>query len=114
MLGCKNTVIPSTVTSIGSQAFYNCRDLQSINLPASIQSIGQGAFFGCSNLTEINLPDGLGPTLPSYALYGTGITHLTIPGSVKELDGYSVAACNKLKTVTLNEGVNILGKYAFS
>lgn len=50
--GCKNTVIPNSVTSIGVGAFSDCRDLTSITIPNSVTSIGLGAFAGCNSLTR--------------------------------------------------------------
>jgi hypothetical protein len=45
--------IPSTVTTVGSLAFYYCSALTSITLPSSVISIGNYAFYGCSGLTSI-------------------------------------------------------------
>ena len=45
--GCKNTVIPNSVTSIGGRAFSECSGLISINIPNNIKSIGYGAFAEC-------------------------------------------------------------------
>ena len=45
--GCVNTVIPSSVTSIGRSAFSGCTGLTSINIPSSVTSIGGGAFMAC-------------------------------------------------------------------
>ena len=44
ILGCKNTVIPETVTSINSYAFYDCESLTEITIPSSVTSIGVRAF----------------------------------------------------------------------
>ena len=44
--GCKNTIIPNSVTSIGESAFYNCSGLTSITVPESVSSIGYYAFDG--------------------------------------------------------------------
>ena len=46
ILGCKNTVIPNSVTSIGKYAFRNCKGLTSITIPNSVTSVGDWAFEG--------------------------------------------------------------------
>jgi len=45
--GCKNTVIPSSVTCIGNNAFATCTGLTTVNIPNSVTSIEMNAFFGC-------------------------------------------------------------------
>ena len=50
--GCKNTIIPSSVTSIGIVAFAGCSSLTAINIPASVTTIGHNSFSGCSSLTD--------------------------------------------------------------
>lgn len=50
--GCRNTVIPTTVTSIGHAAFYGI-GIQRIVIPESVTSIGDMAFAGCDDLVEI-------------------------------------------------------------
>ena len=45
--GCKNTVIPNTVTKIGEEAFAYCVALTSIEIPNSVTDIKSGAFSGC-------------------------------------------------------------------
>lgn len=54
--GCKNTIMPNTVMSIGDNAFYNCYDLASIAIPESVSSIGDWAFAGCRSLASITIP----------------------------------------------------------
>ena len=66
--GCKNTIIPEGVTSIGSWAFSDCSGLTSINIPNSVTSIGWSAFWGCSGLTSINIPKGV-TSIESFAFY---------------------------------------------
>ena len=40
-------VIPSSVTSIGDCAFWDCSSLSDIIIPSSVTSIGDSAFEGC-------------------------------------------------------------------
>ena len=74
--GCKNTIIPNSVTSIGSLAFYYCSALTSITIPNSVTSIGDLAFNGCDTLTSI-----------------------TIPYSVTSIGEWAFWGCRSLKTV---------------
>ena len=51
--GCKNTIIPNSVTYIGVYAFNNCTGLTSIVIPNSVTYIGFYAFYGCTGLTDV-------------------------------------------------------------
>ena len=51
--GCRNTVIPSSVTGIGDDAFDSCHGMSSITIPNSVTSIDKGAFSNCYKLKSI-------------------------------------------------------------
>ena len=53
--GTKNTVIPNSVTSIGTSAFFGCLGLTSITIPNSVTSIGNYAFDGCTDLISVTV-----------------------------------------------------------
>lgn len=55
----KEIQIPDSVERIGTNAFHNCQDLESITLLASLKTIEVGAFSGCRNLSEVKLPASL-------------------------------------------------------
>ena len=58
IVGCGNTVIPSSVTTIRDLAFYGCSSLTSIIIPSGVDYIGDYAFYGCLSLTSVTIPDG--------------------------------------------------------
>ena len=68
--GCKNTIIPYSVTSIGSNAFREYTTLTSIDIPYSVTSIGYGAFENCSGLTSITCGATEPPTCGGNCFYG--------------------------------------------
>ena len=82
-------VIPSSVTEIGSAAFYDCTGLKSVTIPSSVKEIGIDAFSGCTGLKSVTISNGV-TNIESWAFYGcTGLKSVTIPSSVAEICGSS-------------------------
>ena len=77
LAGFKNTKIPSSVTSIGDFAFFDCSSLTSFVIPNSVTSIETYVFRGCSGLTSIEIPSSV-TTIRSGAFSGcSGLTSIT-------------------------------------
>ncbi len=55
----KIVTIPNSVTTIGEDAFWNCKSLQQIIIPDSVISIGFCAFGGCESLQQIIIPNSV-------------------------------------------------------
>ena len=101
--GCKNTLIPSSVTSIGNAAFRGCTGLTSVEIPSSVTSIGNQAFRGCSGLTSITIPNSV-TSIGNSAFYDcTGLTSITIPNSVTSIGDYAFLFCFGLKAVHISD-----------
>lgn len=69
--------IPSSVTSIGNDAFAYCSSLSFITIPDSVTSIGRRAFFGCISLTRIKIPGSVA-YIGDKAFNGGSLTSITI------------------------------------
>lgn len=80
--------IPSTITSIGENAFIGTK-ISSLILPASVKTISRGAFAG-SSLIEIRISDG-----------------------IKNISEGLFQGCSSLRTVRLGKAVEFIGNYVF-
>ena len=105
-------VIPSSVTEIGSAAFYDCTGLKSVTIPSSVKEIGIDAFSDCTGLKSVTISNGV-TNIESWAFYGcTGLKNVTIPSSVAEICGSAFGYYydnNSVKRKKVN-GFTIYGK----
>ena len=100
LYGCQNTIIPSSVTSIGNNAFRECSGLTSITIPSSVTTIGNNAFRDCSGLTSINIPNSV-TSIGGYAFTGcSSITSIEIPSSVTSIGSNAFERCSSLNSIT--------------
>ena len=142
ILGCKNSVIPNYVTSIGNYAFSGCSSLTSIEIPSSVISIGSFVFEGCSSLTNIEMPTGVtsvgclafnecdnlqyniydnglylgnedNPYVALIKANGEDIEKCKINENTKILCDYVFSDCNELSSIEIPSSVTNIGNYAF-
>ena len=85
-----NVTLPSTLTSIGSDAFSNLEGLTSIELPAGLVSLG------------------------IYCFEGSGLTSVTVPAGITEIPICCFHSCTDLKTIELPDGLLSINDNAFS
>jgi hypothetical protein len=85
LIGCMNTDIPESITSIGEKAFMSCQGLSVIGVPESVREIGNYAFENCTNLRELTLSEGL-QAIRWGAFWNCGLTTVIVPASVREIE----------------------------
>ena len=94
IVGCKKTIIPNSVTSIGSYAFCGCSGLTSLIIPDSVTLIGSDAFSGCSGLTSVTIPNSV-TSIGDRAFYGcSGLTSIVVDGRNEKYDSRN--KCNAI------------------
>lgn len=114
--GCKNTVIPNTVTSIGGSAFQEHTSLTgTLTIPNSVTSIGSQSFSSCSGLTSVTIPSGV-TSIDNFAFGGcSGLTSATIGSGVTSIGNSAFIRCSSLTSVTIEATTPpTLGGSAFS
>jgi|GEM_PF-3323999 len=84
-----SVVINNGITTIGSNAFNNRRNLASVTISNSVESIGEAAF------------------------YNTGLTTITIPNSVTSIESSAFMGCSGLRSATIPNSVTVIKEYAF-
>ena len=123
----KDLVIPDSVTSIGTYAFYGCSDLTSVTIPNSVTAIGDDAFSYCSGLTSVHISDleawcniqfisaFSSPLFYAHHLYlnGEEVKDLVIPNSVTSIGNSAFDACYGLTSVTIPNSVTSIDIQAF-
>ena len=61
--GCRNTIIPNTVTSIARYAFETITGMTELTIPSSVTEIGEKAFQSCYDLESLIFESQTPPTL---------------------------------------------------
>ena len=100
----------STITTIGTGAFYYCSNLTTVNFP-SCTSIGNNAFYSCSKLTTASFP--ICQTIGNYAFYScSSLTTANFP-SCTSIGNYAFRSCRTLTTASF-PACSSIGTSAFA
>ena len=85
----RSVVIQTGVTTVGSYAFSDCNNLETVEFPNTLTTIGEGAFMN-SNLRDVVIPD-----------------------SVRTIESNAFAGCGLMYKLSLGSGLTTIGDFAF-
>lgn len=105
MRGLISATVPKTVTSIGTEAFYACKNLEMINglSDCDITKIGEKAFYNCWSLKGADLSGSSFTVLPASAFKGdTALLSVKMPESLNEIGNEAFYGCSAMKKLDLN------------
>lgn len=86
----KEAVVSRGVTSVGTNCFEDCYNLESVALGSSVKSIGWYAFSHCYNLESV-----------------------AVPNMATSIGGYAFSNCRSLSSFIINSFIEEVGAHAF-
>lgn len=105
--------LPSSIHTIGKNAFHSCSSLGSISLPAAVTTIGDSAFRGCTSLKAVTLPSSL-KKLGTQAFYQcSALASIALPGTLTTIGDWAFAYCTNLTGVAIPSSVATIGNSVF-
>ncbi len=110
----KSVSIPETVTSIGNNAFQDCKNLTSVTFlgaPSTI-TVGSNAFQNCPKLKNINLPAA--KTIGNFAFDGcTSLEKMQLKYGTESIGEYCFRGCSSLTLIEIPDSVTYIGNGVF-
>jgi len=99
------------------RCFYQCFSLKIIQLPYTVRQIGDAAFFDCQELQYVEMHDhGLLTLIGKGAFFGcVSLRTIGIPESVSAIQESAFQGCEKMVAINLpTKGLQVLGSMAFA
>lgn len=84
-----------------------------VSLPSTLDTIGDDAFAGCVSLLQIGLPDSL-LTIGNGAFQNSGLLQIGMPDHVSMLGTHVFDGCTSLAAVHLSTGLAVIPDYTFA
>lgn len=108
----REIILPSSVTSIGNYAFYECRGIK-IKVQGALVSVGEFAFGSCDALTAVSFGEGL--TEISFGAFSgcTALAEVRFPASLLTVCENAFEECAALTTVMMHASTQRIEDSAF-
>lgn len=103
LYGCKNTVIPGSVTAIGAGAFKLCTAPSTLTIPGSVRTVGDDAFNYSYGLTTLFIEEGLTTLGNSAFSHCHSLTSIALPASLVNIGDEAFAGCWSVTGITVDE-----------
>lgn len=105
--------IPDSVTSLGNNAFRFCTSLVSIVFNSTLISIGAGCFYSASRLSTVVIPNSV-VSLGTEAFQNcTNLTNVRLSQNITGINYNVFQGCTSLSSIELHEGITTISSSAF-
>lgn len=106
--------LPNTITSIRARAFNSCSELQKVTLSENLKTLEERAFISCKKLKRIAIPSRVTKIASMSFYYCTSLEEVTLPNGITDIGGGAFSYCSKLKKINMPKSLVTLGGSAFS
>lgn len=107
-----STVHGKTIDQIWTSGFEGASGLTDISIPASIGRLGTAAFES-TGLTHVTIPDTVQQVDPAVFQNCTELVSVKLPAGLAEIDQYMFANCTSLQYVDMPDSITKINIYAF-
>ncbi|MGN0829759.1 MAG: leucine-rich repeat protein [Candidatus Ornithospirochaeta sp.] len=107
-------ILPVTLTSIGTNAFYRCKNLSEVTIPSSVKTIGIQAFCNCLKLEKLTIEEGVEKIEDGAFTSCKSLVDIKLPSSLKTIGAYAFQDCSGLESITLPENITVIPEGCFS
>ena len=94
----RSAELPSGLTRIGDNAFYNCVMLRTVTIPEGVTAIGAYAFMYCPLKENLVLPESL-TSIGEHAFDAADIWYVTVPAAVASIGDGAFSDCINLREI---------------
>ena len=122
--GCNTTVIPTSVTAIEDEAFFDCEGLTGVDIPEGVEKIGPYTFGNCYGLQSVSISKTVSKINEKAFAYCGNLTSIVV--DEENPNYHSRNNCNAIietgtntlvrgaSTTVIPEYVKAIGAFAFS
>ena len=105
-------IVPDTVREIGTYAFADVKNLNTVVVPNTVETIGNKAF-AYSGITSIELPESLNTIEESVFYDCDNLEFVRISGGVQSIKNGAFSSCSNLQEVIIPSNVTEIADNAF-
>jgi len=95
----------AAATGLSNGVFFNCAELETVELGATLTNVPMDVFSGCSSLKNLDF-NKIG-NINERSFAGTGFVEVVLPNTVTLLSPYAFQGCKQLTSFTIQQTNNI-------
>ena len=101
------------IVEIKPNAFWNCQNLESVDMTDNVKRMGICAFMYCENLKKIKLSSNI-DCIEGHTFIGcTSLEQIKLPENLKRIEWSAFCECEKLKNVNMPQNLEYVDENSF-